>query len=82
MYERVLTHSGKQFDCDYLSTIPTPPRMYIRICNAQIANIAVVFSDTSETDLITYGDVVIEGYTQLIAIIPEGDVIRVVLAKP
>lgn len=81
MNETVITHSGLQFECNYLATIPVPSRMYIRIGNSTIANIASVFSDPHETDLIKYGDTVIEGYTQLIAIIPENDVIRVVLAK-
>lgn len=80
--EVVETYSGKQFICDYFSVIPIPPRMYIRISGTGIEQIASVFSDPEETCKITYGDVVIDGYTQLVAIIPEGNIIRVVLTTP
>lgn len=77
--EVVETNSGKKFNCDYFSVIPVPPRMYIRISDAQIEQIASVFSDPAETCKITYGDSVVNGYTQLVAILPEGSVVRVVL---
>lgn len=47
--DKIRTATGKEFDTDYIATIPNPPMAFIRICNAAISDIAAVFSDPRET---------------------------------
>ena len=47
--DKIRTATGKEFDTDYIATIPNPAMAFIRICNAAISDIAAVFSDPRET---------------------------------
>lgn len=79
--ETIRTRTGKQFDCDYVSVVPSIGTVYIRVQNTDIATVATVFSDTSETSALLWEDIRIEGYTRLAAIIPEGKTIRINLKE-
>lgn len=79
--ERMKTASGKEFDCDYVSTMPSPARAYIRVRGVPIGTVATVFSDPEETRQLQFGAETIEGHTNLIALVPEGNAIRIVLGK-
>ena len=79
--DKIKTACGKQFDCDYFSAITSPPRAYIRICNSGIADVATVFSNHAETCQLWYGEHYLAQYTQIVAIVPEADAIKVILAK-
>ena len=70
--DKIITGSGREFDCDFVSTMPYPPRAYIRICNSDIATIAGVFSVPEETENLKYGSNTLS-YSRLVAIIPEGN---------
>ncbi len=79
--DKLKTAIGKEFECDYFVTIPYPQQTYFRIKNTPIDTVAKVFSDSRETNEIVCGDYTIKNYTKLIVIIPEGDAIKVCLAK-
>jgi hypothetical protein len=53
----------------------------IRILNDSVANVATVFSDTKETVQLNCGKQYLAHHTKLVAIVPEGNAIRVVLGK-
>lgn len=79
--EKVRTATGKEFDCNDFSVIDVPARAYIRISNAPLATVASVFCDPGETAQLLCGERRLVNYTRLVAIVPEGDVVRVVLGK-
>lgn len=79
--EKVKTATGREFDSDYIATIPIPAQAYIRICDTPLATVAAVFGDPKETVQLWHGEIYLAHYTQLVAIIPEVDAVKVVLAK-
>ena len=79
--EKIITATGKEFSSDYLATIPFPAQAYIRILDTPIVTVAEVFSDPAETAQLLYGEILIQGYTHLLAIMPEADAVKVALAK-
>ena len=81
MIEKIWTATEKTYDCDYCVTIPNPEQAYIRILNTPISTVASVFSDENETAYMTYCGETLSGYTKLIAIMPEDDAVKVMLAR-
>lgn len=80
--DHIKTATGKIFDSDYVSSIPSPPMMFVRICNKSLAEVAQVFSDRNETVQLWYNDeLYFAHYTQLQALVPETGAIKVHLAK-
>lgn len=79
--EKVKTATGKAFDCDYFNPFPPMGQVNIRILNNSIANVAAVFSNVKETVQLNYGKQYLAHHTKLVAIVPEGNAIRVVLGK-
>lgn len=79
--DKVRTATGKTFDSDYIATIPSPARAFIRIANEPLATVASVFGDRNETVSIQHGAHLLTRYTRLVAIIPEMDAVKVVLDK-
>lgn len=79
--DKLITATGKEFNSDYLSAIPNPAQAYIRILNTPLATVATVFGDPMETVQLWHGKHYLAQYTHLVAIVPEADAIKVVLAK-
>lgn len=79
--DKIKTATGKEFDCDYLATIPTPAQMFFRVLNTPLATVATVFNNSNETVQLWFGENYIAHYTHLVAIVPEADAVKVVLAK-
>ncbi len=79
--DKVKTATGKEFDSDYIATIPNPPQAYIRVLNVPLGTVAGVFSNKSETIQLWHGEYYLAGYTNLVAIVPEPGAIKVVLSK-
>lgn len=79
--DKVYTSTGKAFDCDYVTEIPSPSQIHVRIQNTSIADIASVFSNRSETRIIKHGGSEYRGFTNIVAIVPEGVFVRVVLSR-
>ena len=77
----VQTSNGKIYECDLLSAIDNPCRLYIRVINSTLPEVATTFGDKEETKELLYGNILLIGYTKLLSIIIEGNAIRVVLTK-
>ena len=79
--EKLKTATGKEFDCDYFNPFPPVGQVNLRVLNIPLYAVATVFSDPSETVQLWWENAYAAGYTKLVAIVPEGDAIRVVLGK-
>lgn len=79
--EKVKTATGKKFDCDYFNPAPSFGQTNLRVLNTSITEVAQVFSDPKETIQLWCEGMYAAQYTKLVAIVPEGDAIRVVLGK-
>lgn len=79
--EKVKTATGKEFDCDYFNPAPSIGHTNLRVLNTTVANAATVFSDPNETVQLWCEGMYAAQYTRLVAIVPEGNAIRVVLGK-
>lgn len=75
------TATGKIFQSDYLAVIPTPAQAFIRILNAPLSTVATVFSDKRETVQLWHDNAYLTHYTNLVAIIPEFDAVKVILGR-
>lgn len=79
--ETVITAKGTEFKTDMVAENLSPARLYIRIVQASLAEVASAFSDKTETVAIQYGTHILSGYTRLVAIVPEGKAIKVILGR-
>lgn len=79
--EQLKTATGKTYDCDYFNPCPPVGQTNLRVFNVPLATVATVFSDPRETVQLWCEEQYAAQYTKLIAIVPEGDAIRVVLEK-
>ena len=77
----VKTTNGMIYDSDFVSVIDNPHRLYIRIINSDLPNVAITFCNKEELSTIYYEDLCFIGYTKLIALVPEGEAVRVILTK-
>ena len=75
------TATGKTFESDYLAVIPNPAQAYIRICGVTLVEAAAVFGNRNETIRLWHGNTYLAMYTKLVALVPEGDAVKIVLAK-
>ena len=79
--EKIKTATGKTFDCTYFNPFPPMGQVNISIINSSFATLASVFSNSAETVQLWYGNQYLAHHTKLIAIVDDGDAIRVVLGK-
>lgn len=79
--EKLKTATGKLFDCDYFNPFPPVGQLNLRVLNTPLVTVATVFSNPRETIQLWCGTQYAAKYTNLVAIVPEGDAIRVVLGK-
>lgn len=78
---KVKTATGKEFDCTYFNPFPPMGQVNISISNSNFATLASVFSNPAETMQLWYEEQYLAYHTHLMAIVDEGDAIRVVLGK-
>lgn len=79
--DKVKTATGKEFDCTYFNPFPPLGQVNISIINSSFATLASAFSNPAETVQLWYGNQYLSYHTKLIAIVNDGDAIRVVLGK-
>lgn len=79
--DKLNTATGKQYDCDYFNPFPPAGQVNLRILNASLVEVATVFGNPTETVQLWYGSQYLAQHIKVIAIVPEGDAIRVVLGK-
>lgn len=75
------TATGKEFDCDYFNPFPPVGQVNLRVLNTSLAIVATVFSNPNETAQLWCDNQYAAQYTKLVAIVPEGNAVRVVLGK-
>lgn len=73
--------SGIQFECDYMDHSERHRQANVRILNTPIYEISKAFSNPEETVQMWFGNEYAAGFTKLLALIDDGDAIRVVLGK-
>lgn len=79
--DQLKTATGKTFDCTYFNPFPPAGEANISIVNASFVTLATVFSNPAETVQLYYMDQYLAYHTKLIAIVNDGDAIRIVLGK-
>ena len=79
--EKILTATGKSFDCDYFNPYAPANQVNISLLGMSLVDVASVFGNKSETEQLWYGGQYLSGYTKVIAIIPGEKTIRLVLGK-
>ena len=79
--EKVTTATGKTFDCDYFNPFPPASQVNLRILGVNLVRAASVFGNPAETVQLFYAGQYLAQHTKVIAIVPEGDAIRIVLGK-
>ena len=79
--EALITATGRKIPCDYFNPNQPIPQVDIQITGLSVVDAAAVFSDRAETEQLWYGDQYLAHYTRLVAIIPSGKSVRIVLGK-
>lgn len=79
--EKLKTATGQEFDCDYFNPAPSVGQVNLRVLNTSLATVVTVFANPDETVQLWCDGQYAAQYTKLIAIVPEGKAIRVVLGK-
>ena len=79
--EKLKTATGKEFDCDYFNPFPLANQVNIRVLGVSLVEAVTVFSNPSETVQIWWEKQYLAQHTKVVAIVPEGDAIRIVLGK-
>lgn len=79
--EKVVTATGKTFDCDYLVHLDSLAQIYVRVLGVTMATAVETFSNSAETIQLWYGNLYYSGYTKVIAVIPESDAVKIILAR-
>lgn len=79
--ETLTTATGKTFACDYFNPSQATNQCNLRVLNTPLATVATVFNNPAETVQLWCDGVYAANYTRLVAIVPEGDAVRVVLGK-
>lgn len=79
--EKLTTATGKQFDCDYFNQFPPANQLNIRILGQPLVEVARIFGNPEETVQLWYVQQYVSYHTKVVAIVPEGDAIRVVLGR-
>lgn len=75
------TATGKTYNCDYFNPSEATKQLNLRIIGETLIHVAGVFSNPIETVQLTCEGIYAAGFTGLVAIVPEGNAIRVVLRK-
>lgn len=79
--EKVRTVSGREFMCDYFNPCSPTGQMYVRLLDATLVDAATIFANKAETQTLECAGVKAEGYTRLVALVPEPDAVRVILGR-
>ena len=79
--EKIKTATGKEFPCDYFNPFPPAGQVNLRVLSTPLAAAVAVFSDPKETTRLWFGEQYLAHHTRLVAIVPETDAVRVILAK-
>lgn len=79
--EKLKTATGKVLDCDYFNPFSPVAQVNLRVLGVSLVQAATIFSNPAETAQLWYEQQYLANHTKVVAIVPEGDAIRVVLGK-
>lgn len=79
--EKIKTATGKTFPCDYFNPFPPAGQVNLRVLGVSLVEAATVFSNPAETVQLWWEKQYLAQHTKVVAIVPEGDAIRIVLGK-
>lgn len=79
--EKVITATGKQFDCDSFNIFRERDRVYIHVYGLSLVKAAEIFGNPAETVQLWHGGQYVANHTKVIAIGPAGDAVRISLGK-
>lgn len=79
--DKLITATGKSFDCDYFNVFEPASQVNIRVLGVSLVDTAMIFGNREETVQLWWGKSYIAQYTRVIAIVPEVDAIRIVLGR-
>ena len=74
--DTITTATGKQFDTDYLASIPNPKMLFFRVLNSDLVTVAGIVGNAKEMARIEYAGNAFTG-CELVAISIEGEAIKV-----
>lgn len=77
----LVTATGKEINVSGVTQDNFLQVIHCKVCGMPLTEIVVVFSDSTETQTMTYGDTVFEGYTHLKAISPMSDWVNVMMGR-
>lgn len=78
---KLKTATGKELDCDLFLLYSQGKRLYVRVLGIGIVNATKIFSDPAETVQLWCDNQYAANYTQIVAIGPEDDAIRITLRE-
>jgi hypothetical protein len=79
--EKLITATGKQFDCDSFNIFHERDRVYIHVHGLSFVKAAEIFSDPRETVQLWCGGQYVANHTRVISIGPAGETVRISLGK-
>lgn len=79
--EKLTTATGKTYNCDYFNPFPPANQVNLRVLGVSLVEAATVFSNPAETVQLWWEKQYLAQHTKVVAIVPEGDAIRIVLGK-
>lgn len=78
---KIILANGMQLECDYMDHSEQRRQANVRILNTPMTEVARIFSDPAQTVQLRFENDYAAGFTKLLAMIDDGDAIRVVLGK-
>ena len=78
---KLTTRGGLEFECDYFNPSERTRQLNLRVLGETLVYVAGVFSRPEETGELRCDGLYAANFTKLVAIVPEGDAVRVVLGK-
>lgn len=75
------TASGTEFQCDYFNPSEITKQLNLRVLGEKLSRVATVFDAPAETVQLYCDGMYAANFTRLVAIVPEGNAIRIVLGK-
>ena len=78
---KLKTATGREFECDLFILYPQAKRLYVRVLGINIIDVTKIFADPTETVQLWCENDYVAHYTNIIAICPEAEAIRITLTE-
>lgn len=78
---KLKTATGRELECDLFVLYPQAKRLYVRVLGINIVDATKIFADPTETVQLWCENDYVAHYTNIIAICPEAEAIRITLTE-